>query len=346
MAKEYDVIVIGAGNAGLAAAAAVADAGLKTLVIEINFLPGGCATSFRRGRFEFEASLHELANIGTQDSPGSLRMLLDSLDVKIDWRRDRNLFRVIAGGEDGYDVVMPAGVDDFCREMERQSPGSHESVKEVFNCVEKVDRAIKYISSGKPDPAVLMNEHDDFMRMVGHSVDECLHALGMPKKAQDIIKTYWSYLGADTCDMDFAHYISMLDRYVKYYPSFPLCRSHEISLAIADAIIKKGGEIRYNTEVTKVLINDGVAYGCIAGGEEIHAKYIVANCFPDTLYDKMLDEKDIPLRAKKLVNSRTVSQSNSRLVPGIGWRLSSSLCTVTWLTLPFVATMSVIVWER
>ena len=50
MEKQFDVIVVGAGNGGLTAAANTAKAGLKTLLLETHHIPGGCATSFRRGR--------------------------------------------------------------------------------------------------------------------------------------------------------------------------------------------------------------------------------------------------------------------------------------------------------
>ena len=65
MVKNYDAVVIGAGNGGLVASARLAKEGKKTLLIERHNLPGGFATSFVRGRFEFEASLHELCGIGS-----------------------------------------------------------------------------------------------------------------------------------------------------------------------------------------------------------------------------------------------------------------------------------------
>ena len=66
MKKNYDVIVIGAGNGGLSAALTVLTKGKTCLVLEKHNIPGGFATSFVRGRFEFEASLHQFNGIGVE----------------------------------------------------------------------------------------------------------------------------------------------------------------------------------------------------------------------------------------------------------------------------------------
>ena len=73
--KAYDVVVIGAGNGGLVAAIRVLQAGYSCLLLEKHNLPGGFATSFKRGRFEFEASLHELNDFGSAEEPGDIRTL-------------------------------------------------------------------------------------------------------------------------------------------------------------------------------------------------------------------------------------------------------------------------------
>ena len=64
--KQYDAVVIGAGNGGLTAAIRLAQGGAKVLLVEKPNLPGGFATSFRRGRFEFVAAVHELNDFGAR----------------------------------------------------------------------------------------------------------------------------------------------------------------------------------------------------------------------------------------------------------------------------------------
>ena len=98
---DYDVVVIGAGNGGLTASATLARKGQKVLLLERHNIPGGCATSFCRGRFEFEIALHQLSGLGTPEKPGPLRMTLDSLGVM----EDLEFVEI----QDLYSVHMPGG---------------------------------------------------------------------------------------------------------------------------------------------------------------------------------------------------------------------------------------------
>lgn len=105
---DYDAIVIGAGNGGLTASLTMAKAGLKTLLLERHNIPGGCATSFIRGQFEFEVALHQLSGIGTDDFPGPLKGTLSDLGVldDIELVQMKNLYRVVYPGK--MDLVLKA----------------------------------------------------------------------------------------------------------------------------------------------------------------------------------------------------------------------------------------------
>ena len=131
--KKYDAVVIGAGNGGLVAAIRLLQGGAKTLLVEKHNLPGGFATSFRRGRFEFEASLHELNDFGTADNAGDVRVLFDELGVtdKIEWMQIPEAYRVLSRAEK-LDATMPFGVDAFIAKMEQYVPGSRPLDAKVF----------------------------------------------------------------------------------------------------------------------------------------------------------------------------------------------------------------------
>lgn len=57
-ANRYDVVVVGSGIGGLSAAALLARAGRRVLVVERNDRPGGCAHGFDRDGYSFDACVH------------------------------------------------------------------------------------------------------------------------------------------------------------------------------------------------------------------------------------------------------------------------------------------------
>ena len=79
--KSYDIIVIGAGCGGLTAAVCASQNGKKVLLLERHNAPGGFATSFVRGRFEFEASIDMLGGFGNETGLGEMRQIFDDIGI-------------------------------------------------------------------------------------------------------------------------------------------------------------------------------------------------------------------------------------------------------------------------
>ncbi len=320
MQKQYDVIVVGAGNGGLAAAANTASAGLRTLLLEKHNIPGGCATSFRRGRFEFEPSLHELCSVGTAERPNTVYKVFDDLGAKINWEYEKgHIFRTIVKGEDGYDVRLNAGIEAFCASVDAVVPGCKENVRAFLNLKPKITAAIDYIyaTKGNPNGLVMILKHADFMRTAGHSVEEVMTALGIPEKAQNLINTYWGYLGVPTDELNAMHFLNMLYDYVVDGAAMPKHRSHELSLALIDVIDKHGGEVWYNSEVTRFLYHeDGSVAGVVANGEDIYAREVIANVIPHNVFN-MSDPDKIPEQNLKLANAREFGISVATVYLGL-----------------------------
>lgn len=317
MAK-YDVIVVGAGNSGLSAAAHTAKAGLKTLLLEKHNLPGGAATSFRRGRFEFEPSLHELAQVGSEENPGAVRQLFERLGAEVDWRHENRTYRVISTDpKETYDADMPCGIEEFCDELERKVPGSRKSVRRFFEFGMAGMKSMMALSTGNVKPLEMFTKHADFMRMASHSADECMDLLSIPKKAQHILTTYWPYVGEATDTLSCMTFAMMLLVYVIYGAGMPGSFSHELSLALEKVIRDNGGEIYYNCPVTKILIKDGVVYGVAANGREFYADHVICNAFPNDVFGHMVEEKEIPKLEVKKANARDIALSFVTVYLGI-----------------------------
>ena len=203
MAAKYDVVVVGAGNAGLSAAVKCAVEGKKTLLIDQHNLPGGCASSFRRGRFEFDPSVHEICDFGPDDNKGHVRLLMERNGVNVDWITVPECYRCISKYSDGspMDVTMPTGREEFIAKMEEYVPGSRESMEKFFDLLLEIRAAKVYMNDGTPNESKYMQKHfPNTLRACGYNALKVMQALKIPQKAIDIIGVYWPYLGVPlTC---------------------------------------------------------------------------------------------------------------------------------------------------
>lgn len=329
MEKHVDVVVIGAGSGGLGAALYTSKMGMKTLVLERHNLSGGAVTSFVRGRFEFEAALHEACEVGAENDRGSYGAYLDAMGVDIDWRQEDNTFHMVVPSE-GIDVNMPCGRGKFIDEMERQVPGCRESVTHFFEVAEKgiagmhymTDHAPQNYFEGTPGAMVQKIKHDvqmaklkttlatkypDFLRMASLTITEGMDLLEIPKKAQNIMNSYWVYLGAPPKEMDFFTNAMMLCAYIDKGAAVPSMKSHEISLACDKTIRDNGGEIWYNTEVKELIVKDGRVIGVKTDKWDIYAKEVISNVNPHIVLGNMLDQKKLPEKVLKYYNSKELA---------------------------------------
>lgn len=311
MIHAYDAVVIGAGNGGLSAAAAMAKAGKSVLLLEQHNLPGGFATSFVRGRFEFEPSLHELCDVGSPENPGEVRRLLEgTLGAKVEFLPVPEAYRLItiAEGKNNLNVVMPFGVKEFADQMEAYVPGSRKSMERFFSLCESIMAALAYIgaSGGKADSKVLMKEHANFLKCGGYSVSRVLSSLHMPKKAQRILCAYWCYVGVSTRELNFALFAAMLYKYLTKGAWIPRMRSHELSTALETRVRELGGDIWYNTRAEKIIMENGRVTGVKTARGEVKTTHILACCSPNAVFGDMMDAADVPERQTRMVNARRI----------------------------------------
>ena len=324
MVKNYDAVVIGAGNGGLVASARLAKEGKKTLLIERHNLPGGFATSFVRGRFEFEASLHELCGIGPITGKAPLQKIFEEIGAadKIEWISLDEAFRVITLEENKSDYVMPLGKERFIAKLEEYDPGCADVVTRIFEIIESIEKTLDFvevIDDFKPSMIKeIFSEHTDFLKAANYSVDEVLASMGASQKTRDILNAYWCYLGQPTDELNVIHYFTMLHAYIIDGAVIPKGRSHQVSTALLETFIENGGEAWFNTSVKKINVNDGVVTGVeLEDGTQINAKAVICNASPYNAFTKLMDEKDVPEKFKKEVNAKTLGAKGFAVFLGL-----------------------------
>jgi phytoene dehydrogenase-like protein len=292
--KGYDVIVIGAGNGGLTAAATLAKAGVSVLLLERHNIPGGCATSFCRGRFEFETALHQLSGVGTPGNPGPIRSLLDSIDVleKVELVEIDELYRTVV--LDSLDLSLKADRNQVIDELHRRFPKEKQNIDEFFDLLYRFFSEIVGAFYMK-DPNVSREKYPLYFKYALMNSQDVLEEFFDDPLLMWTISTYWPFLGLPPRKLAFSNLALMLVAYIEFKPFHIRGGSQALSNAIADTVISNGGVIRYNCPVKRILIDNGGVKGIITGdGEEIPARFVISNASKITTYFEMIDADHLP----------------------------------------------------
>lgn len=307
---KYDVIVIGAGNGGLVSALSLQQKGKQVLLLEAGNNPGGFASSFIRGRFEFDASLHELYEFGNEENHGKLYELFDQLGIldKISMQKLEESYHVVTlDTKEEYE--MPTGIDAFIEKMEEYVPKSKNSMINFFELANEVHHALNFLihTNRRITAEELIEEYPNFMKVATYSLEDVLHSLKMPKKAKDILTAYWVRFGSPIESLSFVHFASVMYSVIKNGVWIPKMRSQEISSVLASEFKRFGGTIRYLSKVTKMVFeNDKICGVKTSDGKTFFADYFISNISPTSFYGNLIPKEKRTERMNELCNARTL----------------------------------------
>ncbi len=317
MSDDYDVIVIGSGNAGLSSAATLQRGGKRTLLLERHNIPGGAATSFVRGRFEFEVSLHQLGGMGT----GPLRQIFDEMDVtrKLEFIEERDLYRTVVPGV--LDVTLPADWEGVVDAIEEQFPGNRSKVRKFLELCREVGmwQLVARANLHKPQEqqewlSGLPEVRRHGLRPVRDVLDEHFD----DDRVKFVLSSYWSYNGQLPGTLPFIDIARLLTLYIEYKPFHLRGGSQAMSSAMLDSFLVAGGDARFNAGVARILTHGGRVTGVrLENGEEIFAPLVVSNASAITTYTTMLDPAVVPDSVLRDLRGRALGISGTIVYLGL-----------------------------
>jgi phytoene dehydrogenase-like protein len=310
---RYDAIVIGGGHNGLTAAAYLARAGRKVLVLERRHILGGAAVTeevfpgFHFSVCSYVVSLLRPEIIRDLDLP---RHGLEILPLD-------GTFTPMSNGNYLWRVNDHAKTR---REIARHSRLDAEAYDEYGKAMVEMARFVKPILNMTPPDPLSLNPRDlgkllflgkrfrslaaadrrNQLQLMTMSAVDFLDqwfetdVLKATMSASGIIGTFLGVRSPGTAYVLLHHYMGEIDGAFRSW-GFSRGGTGAISNAIASAAREAGVEIRTRTSVARIRSSNGTANGVVLdNGDEIDASLVLSSVDPRLTFLELMDTRELP----------------------------------------------------
>lgn len=254
--SEYDIIIIGGGLGGLTAGAKLARSGKKVFLVEQHYLPGGCATVFKRKDYIMEVGLHEMDGLHAEDPKIEI---FNDLEIfkNIELLKVPELYRFT---NDRVDLVLPNNTEQAIELLLQKFPAEEKAIQAFFRRMHAIQKEVMKMSQEKwkiillyPNSMLLYNGKQNlgaFLDSITDNEDLKLSLIGNLQYYHD-----------DPYTLSLVYFCTAQASYFNGGGHFIKGGSQKLSDYLSGLITANNGTVLLSHMVTKIIVKDNAAIG-------------------------------------------------------------------------------------
>ena len=272
------------------------------MLLEQHYVPGGCATTFKRKDFLMEVGLHEMDGLDPSDPKINI---FDFLGVRdnVELLQAPELFRLINGNQE---FVFPHGEDASREALNRQFPHEKKAIAAFYKLIAGVRREIEKIPTKSWQTTLLLPV---FPLLFPNTVAASRITLGdyLDKRFTDealklVLIANLGYYHDDPYSMSLIYFAVAQAGYIQGGGHFVKGGSQRLSDHLAGVIKANGGVVLLGKQASEIRVDRGKVCGVVYRDSfnpelpeaSVQTGNVIANAAP-SLVAEMLPQ---PLRSK------------------------------------------------